>query len=84
MHVFVPVHAMVVASNTSGLQARLAGEMHAAWPSSVTACPAGTFSDPANIDLILYRQWEAYSPCPAEVMFEELPDCHDYPVRTES
>ena len=39
---------------------------------------AAVFTDPQNADGRLYRQWEAYKPCPNEVMFEELPDCHDY------
>ena len=36
------------------------------------------FSDDANADGRLYKQWEEYKPCPGEVLFEELPDCHDY------
>ena len=48
------------------------------------ALHAGTFSDPANNDLRLYRQWEQYEPCPGQVLFEELPDCHDYPVRART
>ncbi len=40
--------------------------------------PAAVFSDVVNHDGRLYSQWQEYEPCPEEVLFEELPDCHDY------
>ena len=42
------------------------------------------FSDDANDDGRLYNQWIEYEPCPGEVLFEELPDCHDYPPHSPS
>ena len=39
---------------------------------------AAVFSDVVNADGRLYKQWEEYKPCPEEILFEELPDCHDY------